>query len=1162
MKLRRIELLGFKSFRARTSLDISGGVTVVVGPNGCGKSNVVDAIRWTLGAQSAKDLRGRSMEDVIFAGSEQHKPAGFAEVTLTFDNSDGLATGTMRGVAEIAVTRRLFRTGESEYELNGSRARLRDIHELFLGTGVSSQEGYSIIEQGRVGFLVSARPEERRSLIEEAAGITRYKFQRKQAERKLEQSQENLTRLHDLLHEVRRQAASLERQAERARRWREASERLLVVRRALARAQLHERKRAYVEARERSRAEQDALDVARRTLQRAENDAAQSRVEAFSQERHLQGAQEAAHQAKRQLELAKKEMAHRRDLLDRLHGERQTLEETRVQVDQALEDAQATITRCEEREVLVAAGLRDAEEALARAEAALDGAATRVEALEEELRVSRHALARMEREQAGMEGRRAQAGADAIALRARLEALGRERAGWAAQAETFAAELRALEERSTRLQDSLDEAQGGLHAAREIERSALAAQERCKREAQAASLAHDAAEGRLKSAEGLLASGVGTSAGQRQVLEWAAKNDVAIWPLLDGVEPAAGAERALTALLVEEMATLIVPDAATAHRVMQAFPKQALRLRVASALGEHQQGSFWLARPGVPEVLVRSLVGATLVDAIDAVDSVGPVTRVTRSGERVDGAASVWARVGDEDGAAQERFRLARERDAWREKLAVASAALIASQAQRDLAEQHVEQALRARAEVQRRVEALREEFDQADQALRALRRRSEDVARRNQDLEQEAAQGDGRLQALDNVAAEVGAALAALAGEIRRVEGVVGVATEDLERQRELRALQGDARRVAESERRVWMDERAQVRATLQAARSALQRAHEERARLEARQVRLLQEVEGLTQREDLDEAKVAHAAAAAEAAEEALALRREGWESAQSALRGWDQHLGSLRRAAETCAERRQGAALIEERSALAFEQASRELEELGEGLGEDPAQQSGWDPDALRAEVGELEQVLRGLGQVNPLAESEHTEALARLEVLEQQHQDLVDASANLEEAIRRMDETCETLFRETYEAVRGKFAELFPRLFRGGLARLELTQPDNLLETGLEIIVQPPGKRVQTMTLLSGGEKALTAVALIFAVFQLKPAPFSVLDEVDAPLDEGNVGRFADLVHDMSTTSQFLVITHNKRTMEAADILYGVTMEEPGVSKVVGVRFQEG
>ena len=1184
MRIKRIELCGFKSFPDRTVLHFDSNVTAIVGPNGCGKSNIMDALRWAMGEQSARALRGKQMDDVVFIGSDSRPAQSMAEVTLTFSTEDGLVPVKYAAYREIEVVRRMFRSsGESQYFINKVPVRLRDVTELFLGTGAGTR-AYSLIEQGRIGYIVTARPQERRALIEEAAGITRYRAKRQATERQLAATEQNLLRLRDRLHDKEEQAATLRRQAQKAERFKayrdeqRGIEVRLAAHEALAHLALvgllgreHARIAAEVEA---SRAELATLEAG----------LASERLVLEDLERAVQEHQTAVWEIANRIRLAEASMRAACAEADRLRDRERVLNEQKALNVAALERGAGEL-----------AAHRAAREAAAaersRGEERLEALSARVARRREECRVAEERLADARRAQVEAAGRAAQAQVAfeaAVAARderARRLAAVEERL---AEARRRGAETDAALGNARRVRDDVRDARVGAvrdveRAAEEIGRLRRALQESDER-LRGSRSARDLAASRVASLRELVERHEAFGDGVRALLAPDPGGAPSPFvPLGDLVACDDGFEAALAAVLGDTLQRLICEEREVASAALTRLrdeglgraaitPRQGWRPGATGPATELPPGAVRLLDHVRPSPEAEALVRQALADVF-VVGSLEEADRLRAGGVGatfVTGAGEVVLADGTLcGGSAEDRFAPflhARAELARRE---------------RDLPEL---EARYAAAEAEH--EALRAQLREAQERHRAL-------ADRAHRLEVEAARCDGDLAAVDGEHVRIGKETAALEGEragLRAALADAAAAIERLAGERDAAAAAGEAlERTA-----------AQLAADLEAARRALDAAAAEqagerevtaaaRARFEAAGAlvesleRRLADLARENEQADLEADR--NAAAWGEARGRALrtALELEGLttehrqraEALAMAQASFETQRSAILEREAAVRERRERQAALAGRAAetrAEVEAAWREVRFLDERLRERhqvsveeaiAAHHAEPPPDEnARRRADELRRLIERMGGVNLLAIEEYREAAATVEEWTRQKDDLERAVADLRTAIARMNRESRLRFRATFEAVNEQFQRLFPRMFRGGRASLHLTDSEDLLEAGVEIVVQPPGKKLQSIDLLSGGEKALTAVSLVFALFLYKPSPFCVLDEVDAPLDDANVGRFCDLIHDLADRTQFIVMTHVKQTMERAEVLYGVTMEEPGVSKIVTVRLRDG
>jgi chromosome segregation protein len=1190
MRIKQIELNGFKSFMERTVLELPPGVTAIVGPNGCGKSNIVDAIRWVLGEQSPKHLRGSAMEDVVFAGNADNGPLGMAEVSLLLERSDedllkaevetaeagaggdGLPPELAKA-SEILVTRRYFRSGESEYFINQAPCRLKDITELFLGTGVGTK-AYAIIEQGRVEQLVNAKPEELRHFIEEAAGTTRFRARKVAAERKMERTRDNLLRVQDVVRELERQMSSLQRQAKRAEEYHRLKDELRALDlRVLATRQrgwageiaaletslaaIHEEEHGLVAAMDRRQASTDAARAARHEtetqLRSVDEELTNARLRATEMLARAQAALERRAELDRRVAAADVETARLRQRHEETEARRQACDVECADLAVARRDADDALRRAEERlrELDATGGV--VEQELEQSKDAL------VDALSDEARLRNLAEA-LERRRAELHGQRARLDEEQRALGARLDANAREREFARAQAER----LNDERERVTREREILVQRRAE-HAAEERRASDLV------------ETARDAVTqlaSRADSLRELQARFEGCTRGTASLLGRADGGQL----LADVLRVPAELERAVAAALGVRLQQIVVPstqgavDAIRWLRSSEAGTATALpsdperRAAVIVPAGRRLVDALQVD----PQhwALAEALLGNVLVaDDLDAAlalwrDAAHPVTVVTVTGEAIDALGAVTG--GSE--APLEETLLARARELREIEVAITAARerLREEAGKLDQARADVEAATAAVTELDARLQALR----LADVAGSKDRERLEDERTRiTAELEVGALEASGLAGADGEVSGEL-AAMAARAAEATR--RVVDARAMLAARQHALTAWREElamAERL-HTEQAVRSTQAAERCRAADTARSvATDAACELAERL--RDAETLRSAGGeaiIAAERDHHEADSARA----EAVERAEVLGEErrrlttALSEADVVLSAEDHEERAARHALEALRNRRVDCEreLTERRFSMQGIH-DRLLERYGVGvevLDDVPAEEAvASEEDASRAE--DIRARIARLGDVNPGALAEYDEVRQRYEFLTQQRSDLERSLEDLRQTIAKLTRTSRQRFDETFAAANLKLAEVFPKVFPGGVARLDLVPGEDGGEAGVEIVVQPAGKKLQSLSLLSGGEKALTATALVFSLFLIRPTPFCLLDEVDAPLDEANIGRFNQIVQDMAEGSQFVLITHNRRTMEAADTLYGITMEKAGVSKVVSVRLRE-
>lgn len=1154
MRLTKLEVQGFKAFADHLEFKFERGVTAIVGPNGSGKSNVSDAVRWVLGEQRARTMRGAKMEDVIFHGSSARKAVNMAEVSLHFDNDGGELPVPFR---EVVITRRLLRSGESEYLLNRAPCRLRDIQDLLRGTGLGADSGV-VIEARMIDALLSDRPDERRELFEEAAGVGLYRDRRRSAERRLEETTVDLARLDDLITEVQSQVRSLARQRRRAERHAELTARRFQVELSLA---THEMA-AWAD-------ELEGLE-ARLTAAREALPGAEEAIGGAEEERERHHAGRAAAEAQRaelaRLATEQRERAQRRERELAVAEERQrSTEQRRQRAEEERRENEAFGQRLrEERDraasdrASLAGEVTDAGEALAERQVAEQGAREAVqraraalEQLERGVREQRDQARRLELDRDG-------AGRERGETAQRLAVLEGERAQLADTAAGIARELEQAREQVGVARAEAEEAQQGLEGARLAAVAARTADAEARAALAAAVERRTAVEGRVNALAGLERERVGLAPSAARLLKERERfgEGAVLGPLTDFVSADGEAARLVERYLGATMHAIVVRDAAAAaavrrwHAQSQPGPLLLLPLDVVAALGA-EAGTLGtrVVASGPAARWVQALLGR-----VRAVDD-GEAFVDDRGAVFLPGTASG-------PGPLQRRAELTRleaelaAAEAQREGAAEAAAGARTALQEAERAQQAAgEAAARAQQEARRAAEALQDGERRRERVARELQQSSELAAR----LVARVGELETRVTAL----AAQGEALLVRAGEqeaaLLAARDVMAAAERELEQAREARAT--------------WQVTQAQAQARLSVAADRERRLQEEDSTAAARLEALARE---LAQLSEADQALGTQLAAwrtdlaaeqgAAADADARLAAAEAAVAAASGALDAAERRLDEARRAALGLGEQLHQAELRHtelagRREAIRLRLETewrRPVEELFDGFV--PLEGEG---EALRAEAQGLREALDDLGPVNPLAIEEHEEEQRRLEFLTGQRNDLVAAKQSLHQAIREIDGTARELFLATFVQVRENFRQIFLRMFGGGECDLRLENPDAPLDCDIEVHASPRGKRTQRIHLLSSGERALVALSLLFGIFLTKPSPFCLMDEVDAPLDDQNIGRFVKMLNDFKAKTQFIVITHNPRTTsEAADAVYGVTMQEPGVSSIVSVRLRGG
>jgi len=1161
MRLSTIKLAGFKSFVDPTTLHLPSNMIGVVGPNGCGKSNIIDAIRWVMGESAASRLRGDSLTDVIFSGSTTRKPVGQATVELIFDNADGSIQGEYGQYAEISVKRQVSRDGQSAYFLNGARCRRRDITDLFLGTGLGPRS-YSIIEQGMISQIIEAHPEELRMHLEEAAGISKYKERRKETESRIKATRENLDRVRDVRDEVDKQLDHLNRQARAAERWKALKEE-------------QTRKEAELRALEyrglKSQHDGEGADLGAAETEIERQLAGQRQIEAQMEsvrDRHI-GASDHLNQVQAEVykvgaEIARVEqqVRHNRETAERLQraqadAEREHAElaahlaSDGAQVDTlraALAEGEPKLEALQQLQEDTAQAQRDTEAKLADWQPRWDSHTRNAGESSRAAEVERTKLNYLDRQAIDLSKRREaleaeQQATDVAALDAAGAQLRAEHDAQRERVETFGSLLDQHKLNHEKVQDEERQLQSTLNEARQQLQSARG------RHASLEALQHAALGQEESAASGWLAR-LGLDRSRR---------------LGESLQVEAGWETAVETALSGFLDSVLVDGA---HALAAEFP--ALDNADVALLDATDGGA---ATAGTLAAHVRGPAAAlAILSHVLTADSLGEAQQRVAALSALAPYQSVITRVGEWLGPGWARVRraqgsqvgvLARERE-----IRLLAAQIDALEAQLEDASERLDSLRTARFEAERA-------RDDAQRELYNAHRRQSELAGQLQSHR-------GKLETARARAEKVGAELDQLATQLDELQGHTREARARLDEAVGLMGDLEDQRRELENERRSLLEAREEARMN---AREAADQSHSLALALESKRsllasleqslARMQTQLRQIEARRDEIGAQLAVGSdpiAELEAERQAcldqrllvdrqLVEARRVLEDCDLTLRQLEQQrhlaeqgLASLR---ERLSEKRLAAQALQlraEQLAQAISASGLELETLLAELADDI------DAAQWRQQLVELGHKIIRLEPVNLAAIQEHAEQSERKTYLDNQLADLVSAMETLEGAIKKIDRETRQRFKETFDKVNAGVQELFPRLFGGGHAYLELTG-DDLLNTGVAIMARPPGKRVSNITLLSGGEKALTAVALVFAIFGLNPAPFCLLDEVDAPLDEANVGRFSSLVREMSEKVQFIFISHNKATMEAATQLCGVTMREPGVSRLVQVDLAE-
>ena len=1176
MRLKKLELLGFKSFAEKTEVAFDQGVTCIVGPNGCGKSNVSDAIRWVLGERSAKLLRGSTMEDVIFNGTEVRKPLAFAEVSLTIDNAD---RGMPIEYNEVTIARRLYRTGESEYLLNKTQCRLKDIQDLILDTGIGSSS-YSMIEQGRIDYILKADPEERRFLIEEAAGIAKYKVKKDESIRKLDRTEENLKRLQDIVFEVQKNIQYAERQAKRAERYKLELERLktLEIKRAFHDQRQIEQKK--IDLTQSFQSKKDALTALELKLQaqHQEIENQETRVRGIGQRCRVKEGER--YQALAQIESNDQKLQFIRDKRVELAQQRGQLLQEQDQLRQAIESAATKKSEIHEqlktREIensQVQTRLAEVTQRLEQQEAIIQDAKNTLEAARKEFFDAAQVTT-----QARNEFHRAKAlGENFDSQRRREESnsarLSEQIASWD---EKLRLCLQALESTNTELQNKLSGHQG-LRATTHAFEHELAELRQMAHESR---LALREKESRLHTLTEM--EGASSTSFQEFLSETTQQVPGLVRSLQEVVKVQEGYEWAIDVALGQFARSLVAGDMTTARMLVDRLnAKKSLAagilLKTQSSVSPEvsQQYASFGFRPladfvqiesGYEGILGNIFVGENFpLHQLEAILQTSvPVNLVSRDGLFLSSDLRLF--FWNEQSRSQFFF----SRDAETSKIRLEIETLGTQVREKEekigflVAELSTLRTQGSEAEEQKtstliEKESLESEKKNIEERLQGLKAESELSAAEIRDLAQETEQIRVTLDQI-HISLTQREQEETKFGEIQRqkekdLEQCLSVREEVLNTVRQCQALteqfQQGIKHLEESLRLVEQHERKdqERQAFLEQGKERIAAKEQELDQEEVVGVRLAEEHQQRLHTVDVD-----------------LELLRKDQKEQEDLLTGQRHLLDQMLHDQKVLQEE-------EHRISLQQMDLDYQLKNVGErllqryrlNLSELNSQDYVFSEEELSSAeetIAALQGKVDSLGTVNLLAIEEYQELKTRYDFLLAQQKDLDDARNSLMEAIRKINQTTKQLFEDTFKQVQETFKQYYQILFRGGEARIFLIDEAHPLESGIDIVVRPPGKKMQNMSLLSGGEKALTAVALLFALFKIKPSPFCLLDEIDAPLDEANIDRFLAVLNTFIDQSQFIIITHNRKTIAMGNSLYGVTMEEPGISKIVSVKVRSG
>ncbi len=1176
MRLKKLELLGFKSFAEKTEVAFDQGVTCIVGPNGCGKSNVSDAIRWVLGERSAKLLRGSTMEDVIFNGTEVRKPLAFAEVSLTIDNAD---RGMPIEYNEVTLTRRLYRTGESEYLLNKTQCRLKDIQDLILDTGIGSSS-YSMIEQGRIDYILKADPEERRFLIEEAAGIAKYKVKKDESIRKLERTEENLKRLQDIVFEVQKNIQYAERQAKRAERYKLELERLktLEIKRAFHdQRQIEQKKLDLTQSFQSKKDELTSLELTLQAQHQTIEDQ-ETRVRGIGQRCHVKEGER--YQALAQIETNDQKLQFIRDKRVELAQQRGQLLQEQAQLRQAIEAAatqknelQKLLKTRESESSQVQTRLAEVTQELQRQESLIQEAKSALETARREFfeaaQITTQARNEFHRTKALGENLESQHRRE----QANSSRLAEQIAAWNEKSKLC---LQSLERTNSELQNTLSGHQG-LRATTHAFEHELA---ELRKQAHETRLALREKESRLHTLTEM--EGVSSNAFQEFLTEATQQVPGLVRSLQEVVKVQEGYEWAIDVALGQFARSLVAGDVATARTLVERLnAKHSLATGIFlkaqtpfspeasqhyASFGFRPLADFVQIESGFEGIFGNVFISETfpLHQLEELLAASIPANLVSRDGLFLssDRRLFFWndqsrsqfffSRDSETSKIRGEIVTLTSEAQEKEMKIGYLEAELVTLRAQGTEVDEQKTSTLVEK-------ESLESEKKNIEERLLGFKSEKELSVSEIRDLEQETEQVRVTLE-------QVQTSLTQREQEESRFGEIQHQKEKDLEQNTIAREEVLNVVRQCQTQAEQFQQGMRHLEESLRLVGEHAQKDQEREAFLEQGKERIASKEQELDQEEVVCVRLAEEHQQRLHAVDVDLELLRKDQREQEELLTGQRHSLDQLIHSQKV---------LQEEEHHISLQQMDLDyqLKNVGErllqryrlNLSELNSQDFVFTEEELSSAaetITALQTKVDSLGTVNLLAIEEYQELKTRYDFLLAQQKDLDDARNSLMEAIRKINQTTKQLFEDTFKQVQETFKQYYQILFRGGEARIFLIDEAHPLESGIDIVVRPPGKKLQNMSLLSGGEKALTAVALLFALFKIKPSPFCLLDEIDAPLDEANIDRFLAVLNTFIEQSQFIIITHNRKTIAMGDSLYGVTMEEPGISKIVSVKVRSG
>ncbi|MBW1997970.1 MAG: chromosome segregation protein SMC [Deltaproteobacteria bacterium] len=1182
MKIKKISMMGFKSFMDRLEISLPTGISAIVGPNGCGKSNMVDAVRWAMGEQSAKSLRGRSMEDVIFNGADRHKPMGMAEVSLVFENGDGSFPRQFANYSELCITRRLYRSGESEYLINNVPCRLKDIQEIFMDTGLGNR-AYSIISQGMITSIVEQKPEETRAMLEEAAGITKYKKKVEESRRKIELTKGNLVRVEDILGEIERQMRSLKYQASKARRFKKLSK-------EIRRLELVLNANTYRELREESVSrERSTQDLVQEEVSKStEFSRIQARIQSMGLE--LEEKDDEISRLREAYLKVKEKVNKMESLLDTMEGEKRMQTELRSRLEKEKEELGRRVKDLQREKDVI----RDRIEQLRQTSADLQGeieiAKKRIQGRHEHLvKVKEEyedAKERLNRDKSRQMSLSQESGYLSKKIGEITDAYSRLEKEKEETAEKIKKIMRISETKAQvreALGKRLDEIEGDYSGEQQKMAELESLKKDLESELREAEAAQNALETRLGSLRSLIENFEGYKVGVRTIMkanDLDARKEGRIHGLVaDLIDVEPRYEQAVEGLLADRLQYIIVETQSDGKEAVQYLKDRAKgrssfiplkEIKGVETQGNERELPLLRDLVTVPEaykpVLDLLLGNAVFVDDLDQAlalwkDNGRGYCLVTPQGDIVDEKGVITG--GKTASSTQGLLARKREMQDLEAKIVAGRERLTDTREKLHGVQEEIEQRKKSLDELTEEKWRCQEEINDLDKVMFRLAHELEQLESLSQKIsrEMEQREKDHRVheQDLERIRSELQSCSESMAQKQRYV----------LDRELELKECQEEYEKIREEVASLKMDhslsqeEERGLRREVQRIDEFTEEALGSLKRIEEDIGKAERHYKDIEDRQESLREELRVLLGVMEQAEGRVKIAEHHRNRFQNAMKEEERRVDGLRRELEELKERIHRARM--QHSEIGFKMRSLEdlvrdkyaadLKDIYQEYLEE-----NFSPVEAKERLEREREKRDRLGEVNLTAIQEHEALEERYKFIHEQREDLLKSIESLNQAIRKINRTSLERFRKTFAEVDQKLKEVFPILFKGGTAGLKLLDETRPLESGVLVEVQPPGKKLSHMGLLSGGEKALVAMALLFAIYLVKPSPFCVLDEVDAPLDEANIDRFNNLLNEIKKSSQVILVTHNKRSMEIVDRLYGVTMEKKGISKLVSVDLE--